>query len=207
MLKNKQQFSDDDRECEKVGINSTLWPIFGVVWESGEIMARLMCSQNIKNKRILEIGCGIGLSSLVLNERQADITATDYHPEAKVFLEKNVQLNNEKKIEFHLCDWKDEDSTLGRFDLIIGSDLLYQEDHPKLLSSFIEKHANNCAEVIIVSPKRGYQNQFNREMEIFSYTHEKIKPETCHLKENIFNGHIHKYKKDGFVRGSFSKKE
>lgn len=194
-LKDKQQFSDDDKSCEKVGINSTLWPIFGVVWEAGEVMAHLMCSQIIENKRILEIGCGIGLSSLVLNERHANITATDYHPEAKIFLEKNVQLNEAEEIEFHLCDWKDENKALGKFDLIIGSDLLYQEDHSKLLSSFIDKHTEDCGEVIIVSPKRGYQNKFNREMEKLSFVHEKITPETTDYLKNPFNGFIHKYKK------------
>ena len=40
----------------------------------------------LKIKRILEVGCGIGLSSLILNRLNADITATDYHPEAEKFL-------------------------------------------------------------------------------------------------------------------------
>ena len=194
-LKNKQQFSDDDKISEKAGINSTLWPIFGVVWPAGEIMAHLMCTQDIENKRILEVGCGIGLSSLVLNERHADITATDYHPEAKNFLEKNVKLNNEVEIEFHQCDWKDENTSLGKFDLIIGSDLLYQDDHCLLLSSFIDKHAHDSTEVIMISPKRGYQNKFSIEMEKLSYSHVKSKPENTDYLKDHFNGHIHKYNK------------
>jgi 2-polyprenyl-3-methyl-5-hydroxy-6-metoxy-1,4-benzoquinol methylase len=158
-------------------------------------MANLMLTQDITNLRILEIGCGIGLSSLVLNHRDADITATDYHPEARLFLEQNVILNESKEIEFHLCDWKDENETLGRFDLIIGSDLLYEADHSSLLASFIDKHVNPKAQVIIVSPKRGYQSKFNSEMQALSYSHEKIKPlNTEYLKDN-FNGFIHRYLK------------
>ncbi len=194
-LKNKQQFLDINNESEKRGINSTLWSIFGVLWPAGEIMAHLMCTQDIENKKILEVGCGIGLSSLVLNHRGANITATDYHPEVKVFLEENVQLNNDIAIEFHLCDWKNKRTTLGKFDLIIASDVLYQENHSSLLSSFIDAHANDNAEVIIVSPNRGYQNRFTNEMERFSYTHEKIEPQNTEYLKDHFKGHIHKYKK------------
>lgn len=158
-------------------------------------MAHLMCTQDIENKKILEIGCGIGLSSLVLNERLADITATDFHPEAKNFLEKNVLLNNKKEIAFHLCNWNDKIDSLGKFDLIIGSDLLYQVEHPKILASFINRHAEEKCEVLIVSPKRGYQNKFTKEMKTFSYSYEKIKPVITDFLKDVYNVHIHKYQK------------
>ena len=38
----------------------------------------------IAGKRILEVGCGIGLASLVLNHRPGDITATDHHPQQRI---------------------------------------------------------------------------------------------------------------------------
>ncbi|MBK24620.1 MAG: histidine kinase [Halobacteriovorax sp.] len=194
-LKNKQQFSDDDKESEKLGINSTLWPIFGVVWDSGKVMADLMCTEEIEGKRILEVGCGIGLSSLVLNQRLANITATDYHPEAKVFLEENVELNNKVKIKFHLQDWASTDSTLGKFDLIIGSDLLYQDDHVLLLSSFINRHADTKAEVIMASPKRGYQNKFTTEMLKYGFSLEVFLPDDQEDLEARLRCHIHRYKR------------
>jgi tRNA1(Val) A37 N6-methylase TrmN6 len=36
-----------------------------------------------EGKRILEIGCGIALSSILLNEKNADITVNDDHPEVE----------------------------------------------------------------------------------------------------------------------------
>ena len=55
-------------------------------WDSSQVLARLMVDFNIEGKRILELGCGMALSSLLLNRRGGDITATDYHPQAGVFL-------------------------------------------------------------------------------------------------------------------------
>jgi tRNA1(Val) A37 N6-methylase TrmN6 len=57
------------------------------------VLAEAMCSFEVAGKRILEIGCGLGLSSLVLQRRKADITASDQHPLAESFLAHNARLN------------------------------------------------------------------------------------------------------------------
>lgn len=89
------------------------------------------------------MGCGIALSSLLLNRRRADITATDYHPEAGNFLRRNTDLNRDAIIPFLRTGWEDEESGLGEFDLIIGSDLLYERGHAESLSRFIDRHAKS----------------------------------------------------------------
>lgn len=42
-----------------------------------------MLDYKTEGKRILEIGCGIALSSLLLKEKHADITVNDDHPEVE----------------------------------------------------------------------------------------------------------------------------
>ncbi|MGM3125377.1 class I SAM-dependent methyltransferase, partial [Bacillus cereus group sp. BC257] len=86
--------------AQNLGISSASWPIFGVVWPSSLVLAHHVLNLDTNNKRILEVGCGIGLSSLLLNEQMANITATDYHPEVEAVLDRNTQLNNRKKIAF-----------------------------------------------------------------------------------------------------------
>lgn len=83
----------------------------------------------VRGKRILEVGCGIGLASLVLNRRRADMTATDRHPEVQVLLAINTALNGDKEIPFVRTAWADPKTELGEFNLIIGSDVLYETDH------------------------------------------------------------------------------
>ena len=113
-------------EAELIGISSANWPIAGLVWPSEEVLAQLMAAYNVEDKRILEIGCGIGLASLVLNERQADITATDIHPSSGDNLQHNSQLNNGRHIPFLRTAWEDtRHEGFGQFDLIIGSDVLF----------------------------------------------------------------------------------
>lgn len=171
-LRDNQQFSDPEGEASKLGISSATWPIFGIIWESGIHLAYLMEDYPVDGKSVLEIGCGIGLASLVLNHRGANITATDYHPEVKAFLDENTHLNKDPDISFVRTSWDDHlPNALGLFDLIIGSDLLYEQEHPENLASFINRHAQKKSSVLIVDPRRGYSSKFMRRMTEFGFSH------------------------------------
>ncbi len=141
-----------------------------MVWDSGEVLARLMFSRTFSGERILEIGCGIGLASLVLSMREQNISAADQHPEASQFLRYNTGLNELPTIPFERCSWEQSASPLGRFDLIIGSDLLYERSNLRALTSFIDRHAHECCEVLIVDPNRGLRAPFSRMMEGAGFT-------------------------------------
>ena len=189
-LRDRQQYFDIDGVAEKLGISSATWPLFGVIWASGEVLAHLMFDYEIAGKRILEVGCGIALASLVLNHRLADITATDYHPEAEHFLIENVKLNKGKEISFVRTGWSDEDSSLGDFDLIIGSDLLYERGHAEMLAGFIEQHAKAHCEVILVDPGRGQQSRFSKKMVSLGYSHSQSRPANSDYLAQPFRGQI-----------------
>ena len=192
-LRDRQQFSDDEGQAENLGISSASWPLFGVIWDSSQILAHLMFEHDIEEKRILEVGCGIALTSLVLNHRHADITATDHHPEAEGFLQKNVQLNNGQVIPFTRTDWANKDSDLGEFDLIIGSDLLYEQNHAELLSGFIDLHTKPKCEVIMVDPGRGHHARFSKLMISLGYSHSQQQPQSTEYLNKPFKGKILNY--------------
>ncbi len=112
-LTDKQQFSDASGAAERAGISSATWPLFGVLWPAGLVLAEEMSSFPIAGKRVLEIGCGLGLSSLVLKRRGADITASDHHPLAEEFLLANVALNGLPEVPFRLAQWSGPNPDLG----------------------------------------------------------------------------------------------
>lgn len=194
-LRDKQEYLDVNDIAQNLGISSTIWSLFGVVWESSEVLAHFLFDYDIAGKKILEVGCGIGLTSLMLSSRQANITATDYHPEAENFLLENILLNKGNKIPFVRTGWNDEDSSLGEFDLIIGSDLLYEGDHVDLLSGFIDQHARAHCEVIIVDPGRSYHARFSKKMITLGYSHSQSKPENTGYLNKPFRGQILRYQR------------
>jgi len=192
-LRDKQQFADVGGVAEKLGISSALWPLFGVIWASGELLAHIMFEYEIKGRRVLEVGCGMALASLVLNHRLADITATDYHPEVAAFLLANVQLNQGKTIPFFRTGWGDGECGLGMFDLVIGSDLLYERSHVELLAGFIEQHARPHCEVVLVDPGRGHHACFSKKMVGLGYVHSQSKPTPAAYLPQPFHGRVLRY--------------
>lgn len=194
MLRDILQFHDIDGDAKKLGISSAAWPMFGVVWPAGEVLANLMLDYHVDGKRVLEVGCGIALASLILNLRSADITATDHHPETEGFLVYNTGLNGGKTIPFVRTGWADlTNDELGTFDLIIGSDLLYESEHVDLLAAFINQHGRRHCDVIIVDAGRGFHAKFTKKMRNLGYSHTQEKPENTNDSNKKFTGWIMTY--------------
>jgi predicted nicotinamide N-methyase len=195
-LRDRQEYDDRGGEAEALGISSASWPLFGVVWQAGEVLAKLMASYDIANRRILEVGCGVGLASLVLNKRQADISATDIHPSANRNLRYNTRLNNDRDIPFLRTAWEDErDEAFGLFDLIIGSDVLFEPDHAVKLAEFIELYAGPKCEVILVDANRGLGPKFTRGMEAHNYTRERLDNIAPFTDPETYKGRIQRYRR------------
>ena len=161
-LSDRQQFADPDGHAERLGISSAQWCLFGQVWPSGRLLAEAMSRFDIAGKRILELGCGLGLASLVLQRRGADIVASDVHPLAEIFLAYNAALNALPAVSYRQLRWDVPLPALGKFDLIIGSDVLYERDHAAMLASLVRQHAQAGAEVLITDPGRGNSAPFTR---------------------------------------------
>jgi len=195
-LRDTNQFQDDDGIAAEYGISSATWPLFGVLWESSRPLAELMLDYDIEGKRILEVGCGIALASLVLSHRNADIVATDYHPEAGRFLEYNAALNGDKKIPFFRTGWAEMQPELGLFDVIIGSEVLYERGHALDLSDFISRHAKPAATVIIVDPGREHRSRFSQHMVKHGFSHERTRPETRKDLPETYHGQILEFVRD-----------
>lgn len=196
-LRDKQEYDEEkEQECDSYGISSATWSLFGVVWPSSRVLAHYINTYDTNGKRILEVGCGIGLSSHLLNEKNEDITATDYHPEVECYLNDNSELNNQNKIPFERTGWADEDDALGKFDLIIGSDILYERWHVDELSNFINNHANEKCEVIISDPGRGNYNKFSKIMNSLGFESMNFKAKETELYLNeVYKGQLIKYKR------------
>ena len=161
-LKDRIQYSDPEGIASQAGICSASWSLFGQLWQASRVLAKTVKKLELKDRRFIELGCGLALPSLVLKHRGADITASDYHPLSKKFLEKNTKLNNLTKIPHLSLDWENPDPAIGLFDVIIASDVLYERDHATLLAELIHKIAEPIAKVMVTCPGRGHRNKLSK---------------------------------------------
>ena len=179
------QFHDPLDEALNLGISSATWPLFGLLWPSGMHLAERVAQRPVTGERILEIGCGLGLASLVAHRRGALVTASDCHPLARAFLDENARLNGLPPLCYRHGLWgraalredglpvltaaKDA-QLVGLFDLIVGSDILYERDDAGALASFIHAHAAAQSQVWVVAPNRGNRAAFHKHMTLAGFS-------------------------------------
>lgn len=195
-LLDRQQYADPLGEAEAAGISAAGWPLFGLLWPSAQKMADLMQTWPLGGRRILEIGCGLALASLVIHRRCGDVTASDCHPLTEAFLLANLALNELPAMKYRTGNWDRTNPGLGEFDLIIGSDVLYERDQPVHLAAFIALHAAPRAEVLVIDPDRGNRNPFHRAMEKLGFSLTETRLAAPLDDGSAYRGRLLQYQRD-----------
>jgi predicted nicotinamide N-methyase len=172
-----------------------LCPYFGVIWPSAraladQLMERHATALRSSSTRVLEVGCGLALPSLVAAKMGAQVTSTDYHPEVPRFLKRNLELNVVSGLRFLALDWRMKGLEHEKFDLVIGSDVLYERHHPPILAKAMTEHLAEGGTIVLTDPGRPYLQGFVEEMARLGFGHEtsvKTAPDQTHsLTKEIF---------------------
>jgi 2-polyprenyl-3-methyl-5-hydroxy-6-metoxy-1,4-benzoquinol methylase len=169
VLSDRQQFADPNGHGRCMGISSGQWSLFGQSWPVGRLVAQSMLAIDITGKRLLELGCGIGLASLVLQRRGANEVASDVHRWADSFLADNAALNQLPAVHYRHIRWHRAMPALGAFDMFVASDVLYEPDQAAMVASIVERPAKPHAEVIVSDPGRGNSAPFTRMLTMLGF--------------------------------------
>lgn len=169
VLSDRQQYADPDGDAERLGISSAQWSLFGQLWPAGQALAEAVGGIDVAGKRVLELGCGIGLASLVLQRRGAAVLATDLHPLAETFLAYNAALNGLDAVHYRRLDWGNARPELGRFEVIIAGDVLYERGQAEAVAEVIAHYAADEAAVIVTDAGRGYAARLGKALRAFGF--------------------------------------
>lgn len=143
-LLDEQDFEEDER-----------LPYWAELWPSAIALARYIAGQDLTGKRAIELGCGVGVPSVAALERGADILATDYYEAALDFTAYNARENLGREIQTSLLDWRTPElDSLGRFDLVLAADVLYERENARLLGALVPELLVPGGEAIIADPQR-----------------------------------------------------
>lgn len=210
-LSDPGQYYDPNGVAEKLGISPAWWSLFGQLWPSSLYLADELANyQPAEDEKMLEIGCGLGVPSIVSHMQGWNITASDQHPKAEKFLRHNLKINNlSADFKFRYGQWGEEvvdtqelglaERVSGKYHFIMGSDLLYEDDMPRNLADFIDEHAKPEAEVWIVDANRGYKNRFSRKMKLNGFRvieRKNLNQEPCISGNKSYRGRLVKYRRE-----------
>jgi predicted nicotinamide N-methyase len=111
--------------------------------------------EDLTGKRAIELGCGVGLPTLVALARGAKILATDHYEAALNFTAHNARANLKREPEIALLDWHAPDTErFGDFDLVFAADVLYEQRNAPALAHLVPKLLAPDGEAIFADPRR-----------------------------------------------------
>ena len=112
-------------------------PYWADVWPSTRVLAARLLAEQGAGRRLLELGCGSGVAAVAAARAGFDVTATDYYDDALRFTRANVWRATGRTCATRLVDWRDLPRDLGRFDLVVASDVLYERPYAALVARAI----------------------------------------------------------------------
>ena len=129
-----------------------LAPYWSVLWRSGVALANELDAEELRGRRVVELGCGLGVPSIAAARAGADVLATDSSPEALELLARNAAANG-VALETAAVDWAEPSRLVERapFDLVLAADVLYERPSVALLLALLPRLAT---EVWLADPGR-----------------------------------------------------
>jgi len=145
-------------------------PYWAELWPSAIALARAVVPAPpaspapplpVAGRRVLELGCGLGLPSIAAALAGAEVLATDWSPDAVAFVAENARRNG-AALDTLVSDWADPETlpALGPWDLVLASDCLYERRNIDQLLVLIPELVGDGGELWLSDPGRPQTDRF-----------------------------------------------
>ena len=139
-------------------------PYWADIWPSAIALSRYLANQDLSGKRVVELGCGVGLPSVTALAGGAEVVAADYYGAALDFAAYNALTNTGREPDALLLDWRDPPEGLSRFDLVLGADVLYEAHDCFALADLVPRLLSPGGEALFADPGRNTATVLLEEM-------------------------------------------
>jgi predicted nicotinamide N-methyase len=138
-------------------------PFWAELWPSGSALAAAVAGLPLTGRRVLELGCGLGLVSVAAAGAGARVLAADQSPEALAFTAANAERNG-VPVETVRCTFAEPGPLLdtGPYDLVLAADVLYEPATVPVLAALLPRLVGPGGEVRVADPGRPREPEFVR---------------------------------------------
>ncbi len=133
-------------------------PYWAQAWEASMGLCEHLVTLPLAGQVVLDLGCGIGLTSALLAAQGATLTCGDNAIPSLVFAEINTWPWRDN-VQVALIDWH-KTNLSQRFDWIVGSDIVYDRKEVPPLDRFFRAHLAEQGRVLLSDPCRAMTREF-----------------------------------------------
>jgi predicted nicotinamide N-methyase len=146
--------SADELISEADFVRDERLPYWADVWPSSLVLAAHVAAMRGGGRRLVELGCGLGLVAAHAARAGFDVLATDYYEDALRFAALNGRRVAGAPTATRYLDWRDLPADLPRFDLVVASDVLYEPSYAGLVADVFARTLGPRAEGWVADPGR-----------------------------------------------------
>jgi predicted nicotinamide N-methyase len=130
-------------------------PYWAELWPSGVALARAVGTRALSGRRVVELGCGLGLPAIAAALAGGRVLATDWSAAAVERAADNAR-RNDAEIETLVCSWTAPGpiEQRGPWDLVLASDVLYERRDVDPLLAVLPRLLAPAGEAWIADPGR-----------------------------------------------------
>jgi predicted nicotinamide N-methyase len=158
----------DEDAVLALGADRDPFPFGLLLWESavGLAVAVSLRRADLAGRRVLELGCGVGLVGQVAAMSGAHVVATDHDPLVLDVARANATANLSVpagadcgSLTFQLADWSDWRQA-DRYDVVLGADIVYDRAAHTSVLAVLARTLAEGGEAILADPGRHEQAAF-----------------------------------------------
>lgn len=150
--------NSDDLIREEDFVKDERLPYWADIWPSSTVLAAHMIGRATRsrrrNRKGLELGCGVGLVTTAAMIADYDMLATDYYTDALAFTRANAWSMTGRSPDARMIDWRAFPGDERGFDLILASDVLYEKEYARLLPGIFKRSLAAGGMAIVADPGR-----------------------------------------------------
>jgi predicted nicotinamide N-methyase len=145
-------------------------PYWAEIWGSAPVLGDRLAGQPGRGRALLELGCGVGVLSLVAAAAGYRALATDYYPEALDFVRANAALNEVAPPAVRMIDWRRLPGDLGAFERVVAADVLYESGNIDLIAQALARTLAPGGTATIADPGRPTAARFAARCEGYGFS-------------------------------------
>lgn len=149
----KPQNADDLISEEDFAQDERL-PYWADLWPAGRVLASRLLEEDARGRRLLELGCGLGLVTIAAMRAGFEVLATDYYDDALRFTRVNAWRALGREPATRYVDWRYLPDDLGAFDVVAAADVLYERPYAELIASALTRVLVPHGEALVADPGR-----------------------------------------------------
>jgi predicted nicotinamide N-methyase len=146
--------AEDDPDEDRLPFWTQLWP-------SGTALAQAIAARPLAGRRVLELGCGLGLVGVTAARAGATVTVVDRSPEAIAFATLNAERNGVTlQAAVRAFDQPRRLLAEAPWDLVLAADVLYEQRNVPVLLWLLPRLVAQDGEVWLADPGRPMLSRF-----------------------------------------------